>query len=65
MRTDNIEKVLEKLATTDKSTLVVSKEPEGKARVASGSWQGDKVFFVGWRFALQREAGFSSIKTFA
>ncbi len=31
-------------ATTDKITLVVSKEADGKMRVTSGSWEGEKVF---------------------
>jgi hypothetical protein len=39
----NLEKVLEKLATTDKTTLAVEKAPEGKIRVTSGSWDGKKV----------------------
>jgi hypothetical protein len=42
---DNREKVLEKLATTEKSTLVVAREVDGKMRVTSGSWEGEKVFF--------------------
>jgi hypothetical protein len=37
----SLEKVLEKLATTDKATLVVERAPEGKIRVTSGSWEGD------------------------
>jgi hypothetical protein len=36
----NLEKVLEKLATTEKMTLVCEKAPEGKIRVTSGSWEG-------------------------
>jgi hypothetical protein len=36
----SIEKVLENLATTDKSTLVCEKASEGKIRVTSGSWDG-------------------------
>jgi hypothetical protein len=36
--------VLEKLATTAKTTLVVEKQPDGKMRVTSGSWEGEKVF---------------------
>ena len=43
MRTDNLEKVLEKLATSDKTTLVCEKPPDGKIRVTSGSWEGEKV----------------------
>ena len=44
MRQDSLEKVLEKLAVTDKTTIVVAKEPDGKMRVTSGSWEGEKVF---------------------
>ncbi len=40
MRTKDLEKVLEKLATTDKATLVAS---DGKMRLTSGSWEGEKV----------------------
>jgi hypothetical protein len=38
---DNLPKVLEKLATSDKSTLVIEKQPDGKMRVLSGSWEGE------------------------
>jgi hypothetical protein len=38
------EKVLERLATSDKCTIVVEKQPDGKMRVTSGSWDGEKVF---------------------
>jgi hypothetical protein len=41
---DNLEKVLEKLATTEKTTLVIARELDGKMRVTSGSWEGEKVF---------------------
>jgi hypothetical protein len=37
------EKVLLKLAVTDKTTLVCEKAPEGKIRVTSGSWDSEKV----------------------
>jgi hypothetical protein len=40
---DTLEKVLERLATTEKSTLVIERAPEGKVRVTSGSWDGEKV----------------------
>jgi hypothetical protein len=43
MRTDTTEKVLEKLATSDKATIVVERQPDGKMRVTSGSWDGEKV----------------------
>ena len=45
MRTDTEEKVLEKLATSDKATIVIERQPDGKMRVTSGSWDGEKVFF--------------------
>jgi hypothetical protein len=37
------EKVLEKLATSDKATIVVERQIDGKMRVTSGSWDGEKV----------------------
>jgi hypothetical protein len=43
MRTDIEEKVLEKLATSDKATIVIERQPDGKMRVTSGSWDGEKV----------------------
>jgi hypothetical protein len=46
MRTDIEEKVLEKLATSDKATIVVERQPDGKMRVTSGSWDGEKVIFA-------------------
>ena len=36
-------KVLERLATSDKSTIVIERQPDGKMRVTSGSWDGEKV----------------------
>jgi len=44
MRTDTTEKVLEKLATSDKATIVIERQPDGKMRVTSGSWDGEKAF---------------------
>jgi hypothetical protein len=44
MRAENLEKVLERLATTEKSTVVIERQPDGKMRVTSGSWYGEKVF---------------------
>ena len=38
------EKVIERLVVTDNATIVVDKAPEGKIRVTSGSWDGEKVF---------------------
>jgi hypothetical protein len=46
-KTEKLEKVLEKLATTDKATLVVEKAPEGKIHVTSESWSGEKVILQG------------------
>jgi hypothetical protein len=43
MRTDIEEKVLEKLATGDKATIVVERQSNGKMRVTSGSWDGETV----------------------
>jgi hypothetical protein len=43
MTTDIEEKVLEKLATSDKATIVVERQSDGKMRVTSGSWDGEKV----------------------
>jgi hypothetical protein len=37
------EKVLEKLATSDKATIVIERLTDGKMRVTSGSWDGVKV----------------------
>ena len=44
MRTETLPKVLEKLATSEKSTIVVERQPDGKMRVTSGSWEAEKVF---------------------
>ena len=38
------EKVLERLATSDKTTIVIERQPDGKMRVTSGSWNGEKIF---------------------
>jgi hypothetical protein len=40
---DSLEKVLEKLATTEKTTLAIAREVGGKVRVTSSSWEGEKV----------------------
>jgi hypothetical protein len=41
---DSPRKVLEKLATSDdKVTVVIERQPDGKMRVTSGSWDGEKV----------------------
>jgi hypothetical protein len=44
MRVENAEKVIERLATTESASLIVKREPDGKMRVTSGSWDGEKVF---------------------
>ena len=65
MRTDIHEKVLEKLATSDKVTIVIERQPNGKMRVTSGSWVGEKVILrdqvlgvskVDWPFAGRAKA---------
>jgi hypothetical protein len=43
MRTDTHEKVLEKLATSDKVTIVIERLTDGKMRATSSSWDGEKV----------------------
>jgi hypothetical protein len=45
------------LATSDKSTIVFVRHPDGNMRITSGSWNGEKVFLKdrvlesGMRFA--------------
>jgi hypothetical protein len=46
MRTDTAEKVLEKLATSDKATIVIERQPDGKMRVTSWSWDGGEGVFA-------------------
>ena len=36
--------MLERMATSEKITIVVARELDGKMRVTSGSWEGEKVF---------------------
>jgi hypothetical protein len=36
------EKVLERLATSDKTTIVIEKQPDGKMRITSGSCEGER-----------------------
>jgi hypothetical protein len=43
MRAENLEKVLERIATTEKTTIVTERSPGGKMRATSGSWDGEKV----------------------
>jgi len=39
----DLEKVVERMATTEKTTIAVSREDGGKIRVTSKSWEGEKV----------------------
>ena len=59
MRQDIGEKVLERLATSQKCTLVIDHQPDGKMRVTSGSCDGDKAFLArsGARGAQCRRGG--------
>jgi hypothetical protein len=43
MRTEKHQKVLERLATGDKPMIVIERQSDGKMRVTSGSWDGEKV----------------------
>ena len=45
MQQDIEEKVLEKLATSDRVTIVIERQPDGKMRVTSGSWHSEEVLF--------------------
>lgn len=38
-----LEKVLERMATSEDTTLVIKREPEGKMRVTSRHWEDAKV----------------------
>jgi hypothetical protein len=44
---DSLEKVIEKLATTEKTTIAIAREEGGKIRVTSGSWDREKVILKG------------------
>jgi len=44
MRVENVEKVLERLGTTDGVTLAIRRETDGKMRVTSTLWEDAKVF---------------------
>jgi hypothetical protein len=57
MRPETLEKVLERMATTDKVTLVCEKAPEGKIRVTSGSWAGGKVILKGQVLEVRMSTG--------
>ena len=43
MRVENPEKCLRSWATSDRITIVIERQPEGKMRVTSTSWDGEKV----------------------
>jgi len=45
------------LATTDKTTLVCEKAPEGKIRVTLGSWAGGKVILKGQVLEVRMSTG--------
>jgi hypothetical protein len=57
MRAENLEKVLERLATTEKSTIVIERQPDGKMRATSGSWDGEKVILKGQVLELRNVDG--------
>jgi hypothetical protein len=40
-----LDRVIEKLATSDKVTLTVERQPEGKMHATSSSWEHEKVLF--------------------
>jgi hypothetical protein len=40
---DSLEKVLEKLTVSEKTSLILAREVGGKIRVTSGSWEGEKI----------------------
>jgi hypothetical protein len=40
------EKVLESLATSDKTTIVIERQPDGKMRVTSNSWADEANVFM-------------------
>jgi hypothetical protein len=42
--TEVVEKVLEKLATSEKTTIVISRDHDGKMCVTSCSWDSERVF---------------------
>jgi hypothetical protein len=44
MAPENQEKVLERLATTEKTTIVIGASVGGKIRVSSRPWDAEKVF---------------------
>jgi hypothetical protein len=57
MRTDTAEKVLEKLATSDKTTIVIERLPDGKMLVTSGSCDREKLILRDQALELRNVAG--------
>ena len=55
-----LEKVLERLATTEKGTIVIERAPEGKILVTSGSWDGEKVILRDQALAAEHVEGRTS-----
>jgi hypothetical protein len=43
---DIAEKVLERLATSDRTTIVIERQPDGKIRVTSNSWGDEAKVFM-------------------
>ena len=41
-----VEKLLERLATSDKTTIVIERQPDGKIRVTSNSWGDEAKVFM-------------------
>jgi hypothetical protein len=39
--------VLERIATTERVTIIIERDTDGKMRATSGSWDGAKVFLRG------------------
>ena len=37
-------RTIERLATTEQTSIVIERQPDGKMRVTSGFWDGEKVF---------------------
>jgi hypothetical protein len=56
-RVDSLEKVIEKLATTEKTTLAIAREEGGKIRVTSGSWDGERVILKGQVLEVRNSTG--------
>jgi hypothetical protein len=57
MAVKNREKVLERLATTEKTTTAFEIQPDGKMRVRSRSSDGEKVFSKGQVLEMRNVVG--------